>query len=291
MTVAYDGGGYRGFAAQPGVPTVGGTLIRALEQSLGHPVTLVCAGRTDAGVHAWGQVVSFDTPAEGFDPERLRRSLNSMLASVARAEGRSGPAIVVRQVEPVDPGFDARRSALARHYRYTVLNRPVPDPFLAATTWHVDEPLDLAALRLACDPIIGEHDFSSFCRVPRKDPGATLVRRVIDARWADLGDGLLRFDVVASSFCHQMVRALTGAMVSMGMGRRRPGEMTTILRARSRAAVPDLAPARGLCLWHVDYPPIPLGRQSSPPKGDNREQSAGGPADAGGPGSAPSAAR
>ena len=253
MTVAYDGSGYRGFAAQPGVPTVAGALTRALEQALSHPVTLVCAGRTDAGVHAWGQVVSFDAPADGFDPVRLRRALNAMLTSAARSEGRAGPAVVVRHVEPAEAGFDARHSALARHYRYTVLNRPVPDPFLAATTWHVDEPLDLAALRLACDPIIGEHDFSSFCRVPRKDPAATLVRRVIDARWVDLGDGLLRFDVAASSFCHQMVRALTGTMVSMGLGRRRPGEMTAILRARNRAAAPDLAPARGLCLWQVDY--------------------------------------
>ena len=247
MTVAYDGGGFRGFAFQEGVPTVGGTLTAALEQSLRHPVTLVCAGRTDAGVHAWGQVVSFDTPSEGFDPVRLQRSLNSVLA----------PAIVVRQVAPAEPGFSARRSAVARRYRYTVLNRPVPDPFLAATTWHVEEPLDLAALRLACDPIIGEHDFSSFCRVPRRDPGATLVRRVIDARWLDLGDGLLRFDIASSSFCHQMVRALTGTMVSMGLGKRRAGEMAGILRARSRAAAPQLAPARGLCLWEVEYPPEP----------------------------------
>ena len=245
MTVAYDGGGYRGFAAQDGVPTVGGTLAAALEQSLRHPVTLVCAGRTDAGVHAWGQVVSFDTPAEGFDPAGLQRSLNSMLV---------GGGIVVREVARAEPGFSARYSAVARRYRYTVLNRPVPDPFLAATTWHVEEPLDLAAMRLACDPVIGEHDFSSFCRVPRKDPEASLVRRVIDARWLDLGDGLLRFEIDASSFCQQMVRALVGTMVPMGMGKQRPGEMAGILRARDRAAANRVAPARGLCLWEVVYP-------------------------------------
>jgi len=247
MTVAYDGSGYRGFAAQEGVRTVGGALSTVLGQALRHPVRLVCAGRTDAGVHAWGQVVSFDTPAEGFDPARLQRAVNAILAWVGRSQGRPGPAIVVRDVAPADPGFDARR------YRYTVLNRSVPDPFLATTTWHVEEPLDLAALRLACDPVIGEHDFSSFCRRPRDDPEAALVRRVIEARWVDLGDGLLRFDVAASSFCQQMVRALTGTMVAMGMGKRRAGEMSGILRARSRAAAPQLAPARGLCLWQVDY--------------------------------------
>ncbi|MDP8936684.1 MAG: tRNA pseudouridine(38-40) synthase TruA [Actinomycetota bacterium] len=253
MTVAYDGSGYRGFAVQEGVPTVGGALSSVLEKALRHPVRLVCAGRTDAGVHAWGQVVSFDTPAEGFDPLRVQRAVNAMLDWVGRSQGRSGPAIVVREVTRADSGFDARRSALARRYRYTVLNRPVPDPFLAATTWHVEEPLDLAALRLACDPVIGEHDFSSFCRRPRNDPDATLVRRVIDARWVDLGDGLLRFDVAASSFCQQMVRALTGTMVAMGLGKRRAGEMSAILRARSRAAAPQLAPPRGLCLWEVEY--------------------------------------
>jgi len=253
MTVAYDGSGYRGFAAQEGVRTVGGALSTVLGQALRHPVRLVCAGRTDAGVHAWGQVVSFDTPAEGFDPVRLQRAVNAMLSSAARGEGRPGPAIVVRHVAPADPGFDARRSAVARRYRYTVLNRPMADPFLAATTWHVEERLDLAALRLGCDPIIGEHDFSSFCRRPRRDPEATLVRRVMDARWLDLGDGLLRFDVVASSFCQQMVRALTGTMVAMGLGKRGAGEMSAILRARSRAAAPNLAPAHGLCLWEVEY--------------------------------------
>jgi tRNA pseudouridine38-40 synthase len=243
MTVAYDGSGFHGFSENRGVRTVGGDLARALETVLRQPVTLVVAGRTDRGVHAWGQVVSFDVDPDA-DLVRLQRHLNSML----------GPAIAVRAAAVAPAWFDARRSALARRYRYTVLNRPVPDPFLAATSWHVPEPLDLAALRLACDPIIGEHDFASFCRVPRRVPDASLVRRVDDARWHDLGQGVLRFDIDASSFCQQMVRALVGTMVPMGAGRRRAGEMAAVLRARSRASASRIAPARGLCLWEVVYP-------------------------------------
>ncbi|MDQ4068112.1 MAG: tRNA pseudouridine(38-40) synthase TruA, partial [Actinomycetota bacterium] len=114
--------------------------------------------------------------------------------------------------------------------------------------------LDLSVLRLACDPLIGEHDFSSFCRVPRRIPDASMVRVVHDARWRDLGDGLLRFDIDASSFCQQMVRAIVGTMVPMGAGRHRAGEMAGILRARDRARANRVAPARGLCLWEVVYP-------------------------------------
>ena len=244
MTVAYDGTGFHGFSENRDVRTVGGELARALETVLRHPVSLIVAGRTDAGVHAWGNVVSFDTEQVDPDLVTLQRNLNSML----------GPAIVVRDAAVAAEGFDARRWAVARRYRYTVLNRPVPDPFLAATTWHVPEPLDLNALRLACDPLIGEHDFSSFCRVPRRIPDASLVRLVYDARWHDLGDGLLRFDIDASSFCQQMVRAIVGTMVPMGLGRQRAGEMAGILRARSRAVANRVAPARGLCLWEVVYP-------------------------------------
>ena len=245
LTVAYDGSGFHGFAENRGVPTVGGDLRRALETVLRQPVALVVAGRTDRGVHAWGQVVSFGVEEPDPDLAGLRRHVNSML----------GPAIVVRAATVAPEWFNARRSALARRYRYTVLNRPVPDPFLAATSWHVPEPIDLAALRLACDPIIGEHDFSSFCRVPRRVPDASLVRRVHDARWYHLGDGVLRFDIEASSFCQQMVRALVGTMVPMGAGRQRAGQMAEIVRARSRAGPSRLAPARGLCLWEVVYPP------------------------------------
>jgi tRNA pseudouridine38-40 synthase len=245
MTLAYDGRGFHGFAAQAGdVRTVAGVLGAALERKLGHPVSLVAAGRTDAGVHAWGQVVSFDAPAEGFDAHGLLLSLNRALA----------PEVVVRTVEVAAAGFDARRSARSRCYRYTVLNRPLPDPFLAATTWHVPEPLDLGAMRLVCDPLIGEHDFSSFCRRPRSITGeVSLVRRVLEARWDEVGDDLLRFQIHASSFCQQMVRSIVGLMVAVGRGRRRAGEMAGVLRAGDRSLAPHLAPAHGLCLWEVRY--------------------------------------
>ena len=247
MTVAYDGSGFRGFAANPGVRTVGGDLAAALERVLGHAVELTCAGRTDAGVHAWGQVVHFDTPAA---PDRadLQRSLNKMLA----------PAVVVRSVRPAPEGFDARRSAAGRRYRYTVLNRTLPDPFLAATTWHVDEPLDLRSMTLACDPLIGEHDWTSFCRRP-PDPGGggtppSLVRVVRHARWADLGEGVLRFEIEASAFCHQMVRSVVGTLVAVGRGRKRAGDIASIIRARDRSQAAEPAPPHGLCLWEVTYP-------------------------------------
>jgi tRNA pseudouridine38-40 synthase len=135
---------------------VAGEVRQALERALDHDVELSMAGRTDAGVHAWGQVVSFDADESRADPERLARLVN----------GRCVPAIVVREASLAADDFDARFSARGRHYRYTVLNRTVPDPFLAPTSWWVPEPLDLNALRLACDAIIGGHDFTSFCRRP-----------------------------------------------------------------------------------------------------------------------------
>jgi tRNA pseudouridine38-40 synthase len=228
---------------------VGGTLADAIARVLRHPVELTCAGRTDAGVHAWGQVVSFDAVADGFDPARLRRSVNKIVA----------PALSVRSVEVAEPDFDARFSATARRYRYTVLAAPVADPFLASTAWWIDKPLDLRAMRLGCDPLLGEHDFSSFCRVPKDKPDASLVRRVIDARWDveehDDGD-LLRFWIEANAFCHQMVRSIVGTLVDVGLGKTRAGDLTSILRAADRAAAGPVAPPHGLCLWEVRYEPV-----------------------------------
>jgi tRNA pseudouridine38-40 synthase len=243
LLVAYDGSRFRGFALQPGVPTVGGALVAALERYLRHTVELTCAGRTDAGVHAWGQVVSFNARAD-VDPIRMQRAVNRAVR----------PSIVVREAQIAPDGFDARRSATGRRYRYTVRNDPVADPFSAGTAWHVPTPLDLTAMRLACDPFYGEHDFSSFCRRPAV-PDASLVRVVRDARWVDSGKGILRFEIEASSFCHQMVRSIVGTMVEVGLGKRKAGEMTSVIRSGSRSAAGQLAPAHGLCLWEVNYPP------------------------------------
>jgi len=226
------------------VHTVGGALVAALERNLRHTVEITCAGRTDAGVHAWGQVVSFDARA-GVDLVALQRALNKTLR----------PAIVVRSAVAGPEGFDARRWATGRTYRYTIVNQALPDPFSAATAWHVATPLDLGLLRLACDPLYGEHDFASFCRRPAD--GGSLVRRVRRAEWVDLGSGTLRFEIEASSFCQQMVRAIVGTMVDMGMGKRRSGDMAHILRARNRSLAGQLAPPHGLCLWHVDYRTTP----------------------------------
>ncbi len=245
-TVAYDGTGFAGFAAQnDGPSTVGGTLADAIERVLGQPVELTCAGRTDAGVHARGQVVSFDADEARLDRASVERAVNKMLR----------PSIAIRDLRVVDSDFDARFSAKSRRYRYTILNQAAPSPFLAATSWWIDRPLDLAAMRLACDPMIGEHDFSSFCR--RASPEATLVRRVIDARWEmvdDDDDGCrLRFWVEANAFCHQMVRSIVGTMVDVGLGRRRAGDVTGVLRALDRSKAGNLAPPHGLCLWDVRY--------------------------------------
>jgi tRNA pseudouridine38-40 synthase len=246
LVVAYDGSAFHGFAPQPGVRTVAGTLAEALATVLRRPVELSCAGRTDAGVHAWGQVVSFDAPADRFDPVLLQRSLNRLC----------GPAIVVREAAVAPPGFDARHSATARTYRYTIVNRPIPDPFLAHITWHVDDPLDIDLLRLGCDPLIGEHDFSAFCRRPkRRDAGeASLVRRVLSAGWTERGHGILRFEITANAFCHQMVRSVVGTLVDVGLARLHAGEILTILAGGDRSGAGRLAPPRGLCLWKVHYP-------------------------------------
>jgi len=240
LVMAYDGTGFHGFADQADVRTVAGTLGKALAKIFRHPVELSCAGRTDAGVHAWGQVVSLPS-GPGIDPWRLQKALNGMLA----------PEVVVRSCEPVDAAFDARRSARWRSYRYTVVNRPIPDPFLARYAWWVPGRLEVAAMQLGADPFVGEHDFAAFCRAG--PAGSTTVRRVEESRWVDLGDGLLRYEIRATAFCWQMVRSIVGTLVDIGTGARRAGEIMGMLRARERAAAGKVAPPHGLCLWEVGY--------------------------------------
>ncbi|MEO7430060.1 MAG: tRNA pseudouridine(38-40) synthase TruA [Acidimicrobiales bacterium] len=245
LLVAYDGTSFHGFAVQPGQHTVAGVLTAAIERVVRRPVELTCAGRTDRGVHAWGQVVSTDLPADT-DLAALHRSLVKLC----------GPELVVRELDLADPAFDARFSARSRTYRYTVLNRPVPDPFLARTAWQVATPLRIELLSLACDPFLGEHDFSAFCRRPKLPPGAepaTLVRRVFAAGWTELDAGVLRFEITARAFCQQMVRSIVGTIVSAGHGQVRAGEILGILHSGDRANAAPIAPPHGLCLWHVEY--------------------------------------
>ena len=250
MTVAYDGTDFHGFAEADGVRTVMGDLRAAVETVVRVPVDPVGAGRTDAGVHGWGQVVSLDLP-EGTDLDDLQRRVNRMLA----------PSIAVREAAyTADPGFNARFSALWRHYRYHVLNHPVASPFEARTAWHVPQPLQVWAMQLACDPLIGEHDFSSFCRRPKVAEGVqapSMHRRVLQASWSEVpGDvpGLLRFEIRANAFCHQMVRSIVGTLVEVGMGRLHAGDVRGILLRRDRQAAGKVAPPQGLVLWEVGYP-------------------------------------
>ena len=240
LVVAYDGTEFHGFAAQPNTRTIAGVLSEAMGRVLRAEVELSCAGRTDTGVHARGQVVSCPVEAD-VDLDVVVRAVNAQL----------GPEVVVRAAELVDSSFDARRSACWRSYRYTIVNRPAPDPFLSRYAWWVPELLDLSRLRLASDPFIGEHDFSTFCR---KGPeGSTAKRRVFDSAWHDDGDDVLRFDIRATAFCWQMVRSIVGTLVDVGIGKLRPGDILHILRACDRAAAGRLAPPEGLCLWEVGY--------------------------------------
>ena len=278
LRVAYDGSGFHGFAAQAGLPTVAGALSDALSRIARTPVTLTCAGRTDAGVHALDQVVHFEVPAErseALDPAALLKSCN----------GQVGPSIVVREAGVAPEGFDARRSATARRYRYLVVNAPVGDPLLAGLTWHVPDPLDIRAMAAAADALLGEHDFRAFCRrVPGTTPDDPIPRRVLDARWTKLdgrptsartagtsdigaaksgattgaalapavGD-LLAFEIEANAFCHQMVRSLVGTLIDVGAGKKRPSDMLHILRSADRSKASQPAPPQGLTLMAVRY--------------------------------------
>ena len=242
MTVAYDGTPFHGFATNNGVRTVQGELEAALSTVIRSPVTIACAGRTDRGVHARGQVVSFDIDGRQFDAQRLERALNQMLT----------PAVAVHGCEIMSDEFDARLSCKARSYRYRVLNTAVPDPLLTNLAWHVRDPLDLSAMRLAADRILGSHDFSTFSKRNKSRPDETFVREVRRAQWSRHGD-TLQFDITARAFTHQMVRSLVGLFVDIGRGRRRAVDMGTAMAARDRTAAPSPAPPQGLVLWQAHY--------------------------------------
>jgi tRNA pseudouridine38-40 synthase len=241
MLLAYDGTGFRGWAAQrdPTIRTVQRTLTEAIEPVLGHSVSLAVAGRTDAGVHARGQVASLVTTSERA-PGAIRDAIN----------GRLAPEVVAIDVREAPPDFHARFSATAREYRYRIDVGAVPDPFTAAFVWHHPFDADVVAMRRAAAHLTGEHDYASFCRHP--GPGRSTVRDIHRITVRRHGDRL-ELGFRANAFLHQMVRALTGTLVAVGQGTVDPDAVPSILAARDRARARQMAPALGLTLERVVY--------------------------------------
>ncbi len=237
IDLGYDGSGFHGYARNPGARTVQGELEDALRRILGRDVATAVAGRTDAGVHARGQVVSFE--ADELDEESLAKSLRALL----------GPEIAVAGVRRAPEGFDARFSAQWRHYRYFVDDGTVADPLGRHQTWHVGDRLDAAAMSNAAAHFVGEHDFASLCR---SQEGRGTDRTVLEAGWERQGSRLV-FDVRATAFCHQMVRSMVALCVAIGRGRLNADDVPGILEARDRNAARGAAPPRGLVLWEVGY--------------------------------------
>ena len=246
LTIAYDGAAFHGFARQPGLDTVQGRLEEALSVVLGRPVGVVGAGRTDAGVHALGQVVSFAS-AEG-DPTAaaLQRSVGAL----------AGPELVVTGVRYAAEGFSARYSALAREYRYRIVPGRAAPLFLRTTAWWIKPTLDLSAMREAAAHLVGEHDFRSFCVSGSADlhPTRRTLERVDIETACELGEHCLVVRIVGRSFLHSMVRIIVGSLVEVGVGRRDRGWIAEALEGCERAAAGQTAPPHGLTLWHVTYP-------------------------------------
>ena len=240
LDLAYDGSGFYGFARQaPGIRTVQGALEEALARVFQEEVTVVVAGRTDTGVHARHQVVSFSADRD-IPVSQVRRATSSML----------GPEVVSTDCILVPEGFSARFDAKSRTYRYHVLDSEVANPLRRHTTWHVSSRLDVQAMDGAAAGFVGEHDFATFCR--RKD-GRLTIRTVYQAGVRREPDDTVVFEVRAKAFCHQMVRSLTGFLVEVGRGRRPADAVANLLVARDRSVVPSPAPPTGLVLWHVEY--------------------------------------
>ncbi|HSJ83695.1 MAG TPA: tRNA pseudouridine(38-40) synthase TruA [Acidimicrobiia bacterium] len=238
VDLAYDGSGFRGYAHQEGLRTVQGTLEGALNTVLEGPVETAVAGRTDAGVHALGQVVSVRVGSR-VDGERLARSLNGLL----------GPEIAVKAVTEVDDDFDARFSARWRRYRYSMSTGPAPDPLSRGFEWHVGPRLDREVMTATATEFVGQHDFSAFCRSME---GRSNVRRVEEAGWEADGDRL-HFWIRANAFCHQMVRSLVGLCYDVGRGFTPVESVSEIVESGDRSRVATVAPPHGLTLWEVGY--------------------------------------
>jgi tRNA pseudouridine38-40 synthase len=242
LLLEYDGSRYGGSQRQKNAPSIQGAVEAAIEQLTGAETRLALAGRTDAGVHARGQVAAFTT-ASRHKTEVFVRGLNAWLAE----------DIAVRRAVEVEAGFDPRRHASGRTYRYLVYNAPVRSPLWRERAWHVAEPLDVDAMGRAAAKLLGEHDFAAFSR----REGVTTVRHM---RRADVGrEGpLVRLEFEANAFLRHQVRRTAGALVQVGRGKLSVAAFGSLLRKAEPATAGPSAPPHGLCLMRVEYPGLDL---------------------------------
>jgi tRNA pseudouridine38-40 synthase len=251
LDISYDGTDFHGWAVQPDRRTVAGVLIDALARLAGAEgaTGLTGAGRTDAGVHATGQVAHVDVAAPAWEqlPDTLVRRLAGVLP----------PDVRVSAATAVGPEFDARFSALSRRYAYRVSDAPYGvDPLRRRDTLVWRWPLDLAALNAAAAGLVGEHDFAAYCR---RNPNGTTIRAISGLGWRRDPDGVLVATVEADAFCQSMVRSLVGAMLLAGDGRKPPGWPAELLSRRARATEVRVVAPHGLTLVAVSYPEDPAG--------------------------------
>jgi tRNA pseudouridine38-40 synthase len=239
ITLAYDGTGYQGWQVQPNQPTIQGRLQACLERMASHTVSVVGAGRTDAGVHAHGQVAHFVLDPS-IPPDGLLRGLNSVLPEDIR----------VREADLAPDGFHARYSARSKTYRYYLDCSPVALPFRSRFTHHYPHTLDLEAMERASEQFTGRKDFAAFCAAASEVK--TTERECTVSRLIEQGNELV-YEILANGFLHHMVRNIVGTLLEVGRGKLAPEDIDRLFESRDRRLSGPTAPARGLHLMRVDY--------------------------------------
>lgn len=246
--LSYNGEPFSGFARQSDQLTVQGSIEEALELLFRRPIETTCAGRTDAGVHALCQVVSFDL----FDDEWFRRKPESLLKSL---NALTHEAISFRNVRPMLEDFSARFSAVSREYRYYLCTDAAAPLLMEKFSWHLGKPLDVSSMEEAARYLLGEHDFKSFCMaVSAKDkPTHRYVANISFNQEKIWNSNFIVMTVIGNAFLHSMVRTMVGTLALVGLGKRTPDWVHEVLEARNRQAAGQNAPAQGLVLWNVNY--------------------------------------